>query len=709
MKKILLLFSILLIGINLSVTARIVNIKDARLVAKNSFYEQINRVTSTSYNSISITAEFTVKHNADPVYYAFNINDKGFIIVSAEDAVEPVLGYSFETSYRTEHQSPEFIFWMNTYKNQIIYVRAANILPGTTIIAKWNHLLVTSATALTDLLAPLDVAPMVTCNWNQDFPYNNMCPPDASCTGSDQGHVLVGCVATAMVQLMYYWRYPLTGQGNHCDYYTYNGQTYCANFDTTHYYWNGMTDNSLQQCDPEALISYHAAVGVNMDFGCNASGAYVTSVPTALQSYFKYASSVNYQGRMGDSTTWKNTLRANLDAGEPLMYTGQGPDGGHAWVCDGYQGSNFFHFNWGWGGYENGYFSINNIDPAPYTFNNAQGAVLDIKPDPAFYPPYCSGQTNLSAFEFGSFEDGSGPVADYQNNANCSWLIAPNDSISHITLSFDKFNVDPSDHVNIYDGGDQNANLLGSYTGSTLPPNVVSTGGKMFITFISNSTATAPGFLALYNATPAPFCSPSQTNLLGQTGDVSDGSGPLYQYRNGTMCRWLIEPPGAVNITLTFDSFKTEAINDKVDIYNYNTSALLASYSGDYTTPPAPVFCPSGKMYIIFTTNNSIRDDGWSASYSMNVGIDEKKVFDNLVIFPNPTEGFLNLSFYMIDNQTVNVEILSLNGITMFSESLGSLKGEINKQLDLTSLPKGVYVLRLISDHAIANKKITVD
>ena len=221
-----------------------------------------------------------------------------------------------------------------------------------------------------------------------------------------------------------------------------------------------MTDNVLQLSDPEALLSYNAAVAVDMSFGCDASGAYVSKVPNAFHSYFKYSSTVYYQNRSSDSTSWKNQMRANLDLGEPLMYTGQGPDGGHAWVCDGYQGSNFFHFNWGWGGYENGYFSINNIDPAPYTFNSSQGAVFSITPDPSYYPTYCSGPTTLNKYYFGSIEDGSGPVADYQNNSNCSWLIDIYDSISSITLSFDKFDLDPSDQLNVYDGSDASAPML---------------------------------------------------------------------------------------------------------------------------------------------------------------------------------------------------------------------------------------------------------
>jgi hypothetical protein len=708
MKKILLLFSILFIGINLALTARIVDIKDARLAGKNGYYEQINRITNTSYSSIQITRDFVISHNGNPVYYVFNVNDKGFVIVSAEDANEPILGYSFESSYSPEKHSPEFIFWMDFYKNQIIAERENNMTASSSVAASWSHLLLSSANQLYSAQVPLDVAPMVTCNWNQDYPYNNMCPADPACTGSDQGHVLVGCVATAMSQLMYYWRYPLTGQGYHCDNQYYNGVQYCANFDTSHYDWTGMTDSQLQQSDPEALLCYHAAIAVNMDFGCDASGAYVTQVPGAFHNYFKYSSTVNYQNRSGDSTTWKNKLRANLDLGEPLMYTGSGPGGGHAWVCDGYQGSNFFHFNWGWGGYENGYFSINNINPSPYTFNNSQGAVFDITPDPSYYPYYCSGQTDLNKYYFGSIEDGSGPVTDYQNNSNCSWLISLYDSISSITLSFDKFNLDPSDQVNVYDGMNASAPLLGSYTGTTIPPNVVGTSGKMYITFTSNSTAPGQGFLALYNVSVAPFCS-GETIMTDQSGDLSDGS-LNYQYHNGSLCKWKITPPGATSLYLWFNNFRTETTNDKVQVFNYTNGNLLATYSGDYTTPPPAVLCPSGQMYVIFSTNNAVRDDGWSAHYSMfPLGIDDKKAFDNLIIYPNPTEGLINLGVYFATSQSLRVEVLSLNGTNVYSRSYGNLSGDINKQLDLTSLPKGVYILRMISDQAVANRKITIN
>jgi hypothetical protein len=258
MKKFLMAFYILLIGISLYGFAKIVDIKNARLVAKNGYYEQINRMIRTSYSSIAVTTEFEIRYNSDPVYYVFNINNKGFIIVAADDVVEPVLGYSFETSYSGENQSPEFQAWMNSYKDQIVYARRAGLLPTSNITGRWSHLSVTGVSGLTDLKAPLDVAPLVTCNWNQDFPYNQRCPADLNCTGSNFGHVFVGCVATAMAQVMYYWRYPVIGQGTHCDLYNYYGQTLCADFDTTHYYWNGMTDNLIQECDPEALISYHA-------------------------------------------------------------------------------------------------------------------------------------------------------------------------------------------------------------------------------------------------------------------------------------------------------------------------------------------------------------------------------------------------------------------------------------------------------------------
>jgi hypothetical protein len=238
MKKNLVLFSILILGISFTVLAKKVDISTARLTAKNLFYEQVNRHGAVPYESIAITGEFIENYNNDEVYYVFNINDnKGFVIVSADDVCYPILGFSFESSYSPSDQAEGFIYWMNERKKEIAYDIENNVPADENSTAMWQRLLTPDASQLLNSnKAIMDVAPMLTSNWDQIFPYNAMVPIDASCS-SFNGHVTTGCVATAMAQIMYYWRWPNTGVGSHCDSYTNYG-TLCADFGATTYDWN---------------------------------------------------------------------------------------------------------------------------------------------------------------------------------------------------------------------------------------------------------------------------------------------------------------------------------------------------------------------------------------------------------------------------------------------------------------------------------------
>ncbi len=706
MKKILVLFSILVIGFCFSALAKKVELKDARIAGKNFYYEHVNNYNATPYAAITVKDETVIKANNVPVYYVFNFNDdKGFIIVAADDAVTPILGYSFEGAFFADNMPAHVQGWMNKYKDEIVYVKENNLAPDDAIINEWNHLITNNSNNLVIYRSTTDVAPLITSNWNQDFPYNALCPEDPASTGSYQGRVPVGCVATTMSQIMYYWRYPNTGSGQHCIFPTPSYGTQCANFSTTTYDWTGMTDMPNKECYPAALISYHAGVSVDMDYGPTGSGAYSSKVPTALMNNFNYASGCINVTKMSYSTTdWENLLKGDLDQKMPLYYAGSGPEGGHAWVCDGYQGTNYFHFNWGWGSADNGYFYLTNLNPGGSNFNQSQNAVIHIKPPSTAYPPYCSGQNTISAYNFGSFEDGSGPALDYQNNANCSWLIAPADSIANIKLTFTRFSTDPSDEIKVYAGDNTSAPLLGTYSGTTIPAMVTATGPKMLVTFTSNGGTTAPGFQANYDATPVSFCQSSLT-LTATEGTITDGSNN-YQYRNSTSCKWKIQPPNATSVTLTLTSLNTQTDKDVIVVYDLVTSALLATISG--TTIPAPVTTTSGKMLIMFNTDQSVRGDGFSANYTITVGTEETKAFENLSIFPNPAEDYVNVSFNITDIQNVKLDLVTMNGNILRSETMTNFKGAFEKRIDVSSLPKGVYLLRLTSDKGIINRKVTV-
>jgi hypothetical protein len=229
----------------------------------------------------------------------------------------------------------------------------------------------------------------------------------------------------------------------------------------------------------------------------------------------------------------------------------------------------------------------------------------------------CNGQVTLTACP-GTFDDGSG-FSNYANNSNCSWLIQPATATS-ITLSFSQFKLLTGDTVKVYNGNSAASPLLGSYTGATIPASVSSTGGNMFVRFISNATGVDSGFVATYTCnvtTPGGLLSCNgQTLITSCSGTVADGSG-TNNYDDFVSCTWLIQPsPAATSITLTFTQFATEAGYDSVKVYNGSTTAapLLGGYTG--TTLPPTISSTGGSMLIKFTSDQNTNDAGWAANYS---------------------------------------------------------------------------------------------
>ena len=715
MKKVFVLLSVVFIFNSYGTFAKKVELADARLAGKNFFFERMNTHEAVSYHNLSITSEFIEKQGNEPVYYIFNVNENGFIIVSAEDACYPVLGYSFSGAYFPDNQPENFRAWMKHYTEEISLVRGGNYPADEAIAAKWNYLSQKNFENHRNPETILSVAPLIRSSWNQDYPYNALCPADPQSGGSYAGHVPVGCTATAMVQIMFYWRWPDMGIGSHCDTYPYGGQQYCADFGSTTYEWDGMPNGTSSECMPLSILSYHAGVSVNMQYGVDGSGAAISDVPYALITNFKYANGIQYVKKSNYNTTsWASLMKTEIDAGRPIEYAGFEPAnaGGHAFVCDGYEGNgtytDYFHFNWGWAGSYDGNFYLSNLNPGSYTFNINQQAVIKIQPNPAYYPEYCSGNHDVTDFNFGTLEDGSGPLANYQTSSNCSWLIGVDDSIQSVALTFLRFDTKTGDEVKIYNGSDATAPLLGSYSGTTLPPAITTTSSQMFITFNSSSSGSAQGFLATYTNIPVSFCNANE-NLTAASGNISDGSG-RFDYRNNTTCKWRILPENATSVTLTFDAFNTEADNDKLIVVDLGPPAVvLQTISGDHSSQlPDPITASSGKMMLMWNTNKDIRSLGWSANYTITVGTPESESFKELSVYPNPAIDKLNIRFAIEAAQQIKIEILSITGEKCLSEVLPYFKGEYSRSIDISKFTQGIYLLRLTSDHGITIRKVIV-
>lgn len=226
----------------------------------------------------------------------------------------------------------------------------------------------------------------------------------------------------------------------------------------------------------------------------------------------------------------------------------------------------------------------------------------------------CSGTTSLTASS-GTFTDGSGS-ANYGNNSNCKWVIAPAGA-TQISLNFTTFDTEVTyDKVTVYDGPDDTYPVLANWWGNTLPPTISTTAGvgAMCVKFTSDATDTFGGWTANYTSvTSTPACS-GITMLTNPTGTFSDGSGSN-NYTNNQQCYWYIAPPCATSVTLSFTSLNTELNYDGIIIYDsLNATNQLGVYSG--TNLPASVTSNTGAMLVVFVSDFSTSMQGFNASYT---------------------------------------------------------------------------------------------
>lgn len=347
-----------------------------------------NRVpfTSSTFKSASVK-------NRD--IYIFNIGvNNGFIIVSGDDAAIPILAYSNTGSINPNKSPQNVIKWLEGYKQQIHYIKINNIEQTKTIEALWtgsNNKLKSTQSS---------VSPLLSTKWDQAPYVNAYCPYD----NSYQELTVTGCPATAMAQIMKYWEYPTKGFGFHSYQHDKYG-TLSANFGTTYYDWDAMPSTVNSSNDAIATLMYHCGVAVEMNYGVSAeggSGSYVIkseslfgysdnqTVENALPKYFGYATTIEGLERADyTDSQWKTKLKAELDAGRPIQYAGYG-QGGHTFVCDGYDENDYFHMNWGWGGYYDGFFLLDALSPGSGgigsgagSYNAGQQALIGIKPPDA--------------------------------------------------------------------------------------------------------------------------------------------------------------------------------------------------------------------------------------------------------------------------------------------------------------------------------------
>ena len=329
--------------------------------------------------------------------YLFTNPQGGFVMVAADDAVRPILGYSLTGQFDPQRMPIQLVEWLGTYQQQIDWVRDNDGRSYATDVEAWK--LLDSGQPLKDATTDT-VAPLLTTHWDQDEPYNELCP----------GNTVTGCAATAQAQLMKYWNHPVAGYSSHSYVHPTYGQQ-SAEFGHTFYDWNNMPDQPTIVSPDNvrravATLMYHCGVSLEMDYGTaeeGGSGALglfeMEGYPTinnALMNYFGYSRDmvVRYKNMpmMGQTFTneeWRALLIADLRSNLPLVYTGAAVEGGHAFVCDGFDSREYMHFNFGWSGIGDGFFPVDSISPGvggaggnvTYTFNMQNAALFGVVPD----------------------------------------------------------------------------------------------------------------------------------------------------------------------------------------------------------------------------------------------------------------------------------------------------------------------------------------
>jgi hypothetical protein len=349
--------------------------------------------------------------------YIFS-GENGFVIVSADDRVRPIIGYSDTNPFAINERMTNVNYWLNQVDAEIQYAIDNDIEASAEIKNEWKNLTKGIKPEAKNRTA---VNALLKTKWDQDYPYNAMCPV------MDGKQTVTGCVATSIAQVMKYWEWPPRGIGSHT--YSYEGSeviegfeglyyegVLSADFSDTDYDWDNMKNNysyssyTEVEADAVATLMYHVGVSVEMLYGTTESASSDFFAVEGLVDYFDYKESVSYQDRWKyDDDEWIELLKSELNARRPILYSGSGEGGGHSFVCDGYDENDNFHFNWGWSGVADGYYAIGALSPGTggigsgslgdYSMQNT--AIIGIEAKGKEAPDYIASPTNVVATPVG--------------------------------------------------------------------------------------------------------------------------------------------------------------------------------------------------------------------------------------------------------------------------------------------------------------------
>ena len=398
---------LLIINLSLFVCAKQRTLNEVYQLAQNFFTqsEQISTRMSASPCLIASSSDFQQKMNTrsfqseENAFYIFNNDSHGFVIISADDRMSPILAYSDTGPFILDNIPNYIVEYLLSYLAELEYINESDGNISEDMITSYieieegiNSMEPSSSFIMSNKTLPSTIAPLLgTIKWGQGAPFNELCP---IINGTVQA--LTGCVATAMAQIMKYYQYPTKGIGSKT--YTTETQNITCSFD----FENTSFDYSLmlpqyiedeyasEQATEVAKLMSACGVAVSMNYKTSASGAYASNIPQAMIDYFNYDSDMYYLKReyfLYDE--WMELIKSELSEGRPVMYSGIAT-GGHQFIFDGYDSDNLVHVNWGWSGKNDGYFMVTKLQSSNpgvegevFTntgYTNNQAMIVGIRP-----------------------------------------------------------------------------------------------------------------------------------------------------------------------------------------------------------------------------------------------------------------------------------------------------------------------------------------
>ena len=615
-------------------------------------------------------------------YYVFNVRGgEGFVIVSGDDRAKPILAYSTTGSYDPQDVSEGFAFTLNGFCEEIQYMREHNIEATPDIVAEWKRVSETGSLSRSGQTRAV-VDQLCQTLWNQNYPWNSQCPEDTTGSG---GRVYAGCVATAMGQVMKFWEWPT--QGNSFHNYTPEGyDPQGANFGQTEYHFELMP-NVLDSTSTEndyfyiAQLLHHCGISVDMQYSGNGSGAYSEDVPIAFRNYFRYSCDdhiTNYgnlfPGWGFTNDQWISMLKeGGLDELIPLYYSGSDDNGngGHAYVVDGYDENNYFHYNWGWSGRDNAWCPIGAANTTRYHFNTMVGFTGHIVPEGFTYLARPDSVLNVKVDELPNFD-----------GVRLSWTNPDHDLFGNALSSLASVTIRRNGYV-IAELTDVEAGAAMDYEDNGLEPGLYE-----YAIFVSNDSGISR---TVYRS----ILVGEKCNITFQLHDSAGNGwkGAAISIADENLNRLAV-------VTMTEGSDLTVEVpmlrGNLNFIWNHGWYHAYEEHDTDFECSFSILDFEGNELFT-----SAELEDGVFMTYNNNCEEDavEETANSNVQVYPNPTNGLLNVN----GNGTMCITVSNMLG-----QKLLETTADNAATIDMSQYGQGIYMLSIETANGVTVQKVSV-